>query len=155
MSRTGSCAWSVKTKENLFWSREHYRIFGFDPDTESGQYRAARERIHPSDLRAFDEKLDLAIQEQKDFEIDFRIVLPGGEVKHVHNLGHPVLNNSGELVEYIGTTMDVTERKRAEETLRRSENYLADAQRLTHAGSWAYNVLTGELVHSSEEHRRL
>jgi PAS domain S-box-containing protein len=155
LSRTGSWAWSVKTKENLFWSREQYRIFGFDPDTESGRYGIARDRIHPADLRAFDEKLDRAIQGKKDFEIDFRIVLSGGEVKHVHNLGHPVLNNSGELVEYIGTTMDMTERKRAEETLRRSENYLAEAQKLTHAGSWAYNILTGELVHSSEEHRRL
>jgi PAS domain S-box-containing protein len=113
MSHTGSWAWSLKTKENLFWSREQYRIFGFDPDTDSGQYGAARERIHPADLRAFDEKLDRAIQEQSDFEIHYRIVLPGGEVKHVHNLGHPVLNNSGELVEYIGTTMDVTEQVKA------------------------------------------
>jgi PAS domain S-box-containing protein len=113
LSHTGSWAWSVKTKENLFWSREHYRIYGFDPDTESGQYGAARERIHPADLRVFDEKLDRAIQEQSDFEIHYRIVLPGGEVKHIHNLGHPRSNNAGELVEYIGTTMDVTEQVQA------------------------------------------
>jgi PAS domain S-box-containing protein len=117
LSHTGSWAWSVKTKENLFWSREHYRIYGFDPDTESGRYGAARERIHPADLRAFDENLDRAIQEQSDFEIHFRIVLPGGEVKHIDNLGHPVLNNSGELVEYIGTAMDVTEQVKARAAL--------------------------------------
>jgi PAS domain S-box-containing protein len=117
MSRTGSWAWSVKTKENLFWSREQYRIYGFDPDTESGRFGPARERIHSADLRAFDENLDRAIQEQKDFEIDFRIVLPRGEVKHIHNLGHPVLNNAGELVEYIGTTMDVTEQVKAKTAL--------------------------------------
>ena len=117
LSHTGSWAWSVKTKENLFWSREHYRIFGFDPDTDSGQYGVARERIHPADLRAFDEKLDRAIQEKSDFEIHFRIVLPGGEVKHLDNLGHPVLDNSGELVEYIGTTMDVTEQVQARAAL--------------------------------------
>jgi PAS domain S-box-containing protein len=117
LSKTGSWVWNVKTKENVFWSREHYRIFGFDPDTESGQYGVARERIHPADLRAFDEKLDRAIQEQSDFEIDYRIVLPGGEVKHVHNLGHPVLNNSRELVEYIGTTMDVTDQVKAKVAL--------------------------------------
>jgi PAS domain S-box-containing protein len=151
MSRTGSWAWSVKTKENLFWSREHYRIFGFDPDTESGRYEVARERIHPADLRAFDENLNRAVQEQKDFEIDFRILLPGGELKHVHNLGHPVFNNSGELVEFIGTTMDVTERKQAEETLRRSENYLAEAQRLSHTGSWARSLATDEITYWSEE----
>ena len=117
MSHTGSWAWSVKTKENLFWSKEHYRIYGFDPDADSGQYGAARQRIHPVDLRAFDEKLDRAIQEKRDFEIDYRIVLPGGEVKHIHNLGHPRFNQAGELVEFIGTTMDVTERKLSEALL--------------------------------------
>jgi len=117
LSHTGSWAWSVKTKENLYWSREHYRIYGFDPDTESGQYGPARERIHPADLRAFDENLERATQKPSDFEIDYRIVLPGGEVKHLHTLGHPVLNNSGELVDYIGTTMDVTEQVKARAAL--------------------------------------
>ncbi|MDB6038366.1 MAG: hypothetical protein JWM99_2207 [Verrucomicrobiales bacterium] len=117
LSHTGSWAWSVKTKENLFWSREHYRIFGFDPDMNNGQYGAARERIHPADVRAFDETLERAIQEQSDFEIHYRIVLPGGEVKHIHNLGHPRLNNAGELVEYIGTAMDVTEQAHARAAL--------------------------------------
>jgi len=124
LSRTGSWAWSVKTRENLFWSRESYRIFGFDPDIESGRYGPARDRIHPADRRAFDEALEQAIQEQKDFVIDYRILLPGGEVKHIHNLGHPVFNSTGELVEYIGTTMDVTERKHAEEALQAREREL-------------------------------
>ena len=117
LSHTGSWAWSVKTKENLFWSREQYRIFGFNPDTESGRYGPARERIHPADRHAFDETLEKAIQGKKDFAIDFRILLPCGEVKHVHNLGHPVLNTSGELVEYIGTTVDVTEQVKAKVAL--------------------------------------
>ncbi|HXI72066.1 MAG TPA: PAS domain-containing protein, partial [Verrucomicrobiae bacterium] len=151
LSKTGSWVWNVKTRENVFWSREHYRIFGFDPDTDSGQYAVARERIHPADLRAFDENLDRAIQEQSDFEIHYRIVLPGGEVKHVRSLGHPVVNETGELIEFIGTTMDVTERKRAEAALRRSENYLTEAQRLSHTGSWARSLATGELTYCSEE----
>jgi hypothetical protein len=117
LSHTGSWAWSVKTKENLYWSREHYRIYGFDPDTESGQYGPARERIHPEDGPAFDETLQQAVLAGNDFEMDFRIILPGGELKHIHVVGHPVLNNSGELVEYIGTTMDVTEQVKARAAL--------------------------------------
>jgi PAS domain S-box-containing protein len=117
LSRTGSWAWSVKTRENLFWSREHYRIYGFDPDTDSGQYGVARERIHPADASAFDENLKQMMQEPIDFEIHYRIVLPGGEVKHIHTLGHPVLNNAEELVEYIGTTVDVTEHVKAKAAL--------------------------------------
>jgi PAS domain S-box-containing protein len=117
LSHTGSWAWSVKTKENLFWSKEHYRIYGFDPETSNGQYAAARERVHPKDAFAFDETLQRAVRERSDFEMDHRIVFPGGEVKHIHVVGHPVLNNSGELVEYIGTTMDVTEQVKARAAL--------------------------------------
>jgi signal transduction histidine kinase/PAS domain-containing protein len=124
LSHTGSWAWKVKTKENLFWSKEHYRIYGFDPETTSGPYGAARERIHPDDARAFDETLERAVQERSDFELDHRIVLPGGEVKHIHVVGHPVLNVSGELVEYIGTTMDVTERNLSEALLSSEKHIL-------------------------------
>ena len=121
LSKTGSWVWNVKTKENVFWSREQFRIYGFDPETSSGQYGAARERVHPEDASAFDETLHRAVREQRDFEMDHRIVLPGGEVKHIHVVGHPVLNGSGELVEYIGTVMDITESKRAADAVHASE----------------------------------
>ena len=124
LSHTGSWAWDVKTQKNLFWSREHYRIYGFDPETSEGEYAAARERIHPEDASTFDETLHRAISEQRDFEMDHRIVLPGGEVRHIHVLGHPVLNNSGELIEYIGTVMDVTERKLSEALLSSEKHIL-------------------------------
>src|SRR6266404_363500 len=117
LSHTGSWAWDVKTQKNLFWSREHYRIYGFDPETSEGEYAAARGRIHPEDASTFDETLHRAISQRRDFEMDHRIVLPGGEVRHIHVLGHPVFNDSGELIEYIGTVMDITERKLSEALL--------------------------------------
>src|SRR5262245_25617853 len=84
-------------------------------------YQTARQRIHPEDLPSFDRALAAAVRERKDFELDHRIVLPDGSIKHLHNLSRPVLNEAGEPVEYIGTVVDVTERKRAEEELRDSE----------------------------------
>src|SRR5258708_34112842 len=65
----------------------------------------------------------------------------------------PLETEEGTLVS--GAVRDITERKRAEESLRRSEAYLAEAQRLTHTGSWACNITTREILHSSEEHSRL
>ncbi len=114
LSKTGSWVLNARTRENVFWSKELRRIYGFDPETSIVPYAVARERVHPEDGFAFDETFHRALREEGNFELDHRIILPGGEVKHIHVVGHPVLNGSGELVEYIGTVLDVTERKRAE-----------------------------------------
>src|SRR6266851_9228639 len=71
--------------------------------------------------------------------MDYRIVHPDKGVRDIHVLGHAVLDRSGDLHEFVGTVIDITERKRTEEELRQSEAYLAEAQRLSHTGSWAWN----------------
>jgi PAS domain S-box-containing protein len=136
-------------------SEEHSRLFGFDPERGIPSSEEFRERIHPEDRDSALKKFERAVAERTDVEVDFRTVLPDGTTKFLHAISHPVFDAAGDLVEYVGTVMDVTERKQAEETLRRSESYLAEAQRLTHTGSWALNVATGEPTHSSEEHLRL
>jgi C4-dicarboxylate-specific signal transduction histidine kinase len=93
-----------------------------------------RESIHPDD-RPFVEKAANEARNQKtDFEVDHRIVLADGSVRHVHSVSHPVLNDSGDLVEFIGTIMDVTERKQAEEALRLAQGELAHMNRATTLG---------------------
>ena len=61
------------------------------------------------------------VNERVDSFHEYRVVLPDGTVKHVNSSGHPVLDGNGELIEFIGSATDVTERKRAEEALRESE----------------------------------
>src|SRR5208283_624731 len=56
-----------------------------------------------------------AIRNKKDFEQEFRIVTPDGSIRHLHGVGHAILNKTNELVEFVGSTMDVTERRRAEQ----------------------------------------
>src|SRR5262247_2681589 len=112
LSHTGSWSWHPATGEVIHWSEEQSRLLGFDP--EEG-VPSAEERFHPEDHDRVLETIDRAVRERTDFAVDLRVVLPDGTMKYVHGVGHPVFNASGDLVEYIGTTMDVTERKWAEE----------------------------------------
>jgi PAS domain S-box-containing protein len=124
LTHTGSWAWNIATRETVYWSDEQFRIFGFDPEKGSPSYQTVFPRIHPEDQRRVSQTLEVAIREKRDFELEHRIVLPDGTIKHSHVVGHPVLNESGDLVEFIGTNMDVTERKRVEESLREQASLL-------------------------------
>jgi PAS domain S-box-containing protein len=113
ISHTGSWRWQVATG-SVYWSKEHFRVFGYDPETDSASHSLFLERIHPEDRGPFEELLNRAVQDQSDFENHYRIVLPGGSIKFVRSVGQALVSFSGEL-EFIGTVMDVTDLKRAEE----------------------------------------
>ena len=116
LSHTGSWAQNILTEE-IFWSQEMFRMFGYAPGTQITLEKIAQERVHPEDLFLFLQTVETAIREKKDFEHENRIVLPDGSIRFHHVVAHPVVNESGEVVEINGTTVDVTERKRAEEQL--------------------------------------
>jgi PAS domain S-box-containing protein len=117
LSHTGSWAWNVARQENVYWSDEHYRIFGFEPGPDPATYREAFQRIHPDDQVDFQKRLDQALAEKRDFEFEFRIILPDGTLKYIQTVGHPVLNPAGEVEELVGTGVDVTRQKRTEALL--------------------------------------
>ena len=152
LSQTGSWSWKVQS-EQVIWSEEHYRIFGFDPNLTKATLSSFWERVHTEDELQTRAMLDEAIRESKGFDSEFRLILPDGSIKHVQGVGRPILNESGELTEFIGTTIDITERKQAEQALKRSEAYLIEGQRLSHTGSWARNISTGQIFWSQEMFR--
>jgi len=150
LAKTGSWAYSPAAEKCIYWSDEMLRIFGLDPQRSNLPDREEFLRlVHPEDRDRFNERIDKAFSEKADFVQDYRIVLTDGTVKHIHGIGHPVLDETGNIVEYVGTDADVTERKRDEEALQRSESYLAEAQKLTHTGSWAAQVSQKENVYWS------
>jgi PAS domain S-box-containing protein len=122
LTRAGSWAWSAGTSHRAYWSQENYRMFGFDPELGLPSDEALSERIHPEDRdRVRREAFPKRAAKGSDFDTEYRIVLPDGAIKHLHSIGHPVLNESGDLVEFVGTNMDITERRQAEEKIRGQE----------------------------------
>jgi PAS domain S-box-containing protein len=121
LSHTGSWAWAPATGEIRYWSAETYRVLGFDPDAGPPRFEAFFGRLCREDQDRVRDLFGKAIADRADFETDYRIVHPNGDVKDIHAVGHPVTNEVGHFVEFVGTVIDVTEAKRAEEALRASE----------------------------------
>src|SRR5438132_4323559 len=96
--------------------------------------------MHPQVRPEVEQAYAAALLRKTHFEADFRLVLPDGTIKNTRSIGHPILDERGDVVEFVGASIDVTEHHRAEQALRRSEAYLAEAQKLTHTGSWAVRV---------------
>jgi PAS domain S-box-containing protein len=118
LTHTGSGAWSVPGGDALYLSKEWYRIYGFDPEQGLSAWKHRLKRMHPADQAKVQETKDRAISEKSDYEVDHRILLPDGTVKYTHTVGHPVLNASGDVEQFVCTMMDVTEREQAERKFR-------------------------------------
>src|ERR1700724_1372848 len=154
LSHTGSWRHDVASGV-VTVSPEIYRIHDISPDDDASNTEFFFSKFHPEDRKRVVNLFERAEIEKTEFQVDYRILLPDGKVKYLHTTGHPILNESGDLVEFVGTAMDVTAAKQAEEALRRSESYLANSQRLIRTGSWAWNVATRQSVYWSQENYRL
>jgi signal transduction histidine kinase/PAS domain-containing protein len=150
LSHTGSFGWRPSAGE-IIWSEETFRIFQYDRTT-TPTAELILQRVHPEDAALVKQTIERASQDGKNFEHEYRLLMPDGSVKHVHVVAR-ALSDESDSVEFVGAVMDITDRKRAEVALRRSEGYLAQAQRLTQSGSWAWNVHTGTRFWSQETFR--
>ncbi len=114
LTHTGSWACNIATREILHSSEEHSRLYGFDPERGIPSFEEMVQRMHPEDRPRVVESAERANSAGKDFEAQFRLLLPDGTTRYVHGVGHPVFNASGATVEFVGILMDVTERRLAE-----------------------------------------
>jgi PAS domain S-box-containing protein len=145
LAHTSSWAWRISGRDAAHLSEEWYRIYGFDPDKGMPAWSELMQRIHPEDRAKWQEAIDRAIDEESDYEVEFRLLFPDGTVKYLRTIGHPVFGPFGDLIEFIGSSTDVTERKRADEErerLRQMQTYLAHFNRVTAMGE-----LTASLAH--------
>jgi PAS domain S-box-containing protein len=176
LTHTGSWAVRVPEMEGVYWSEEMYRIFGLDPNSTPPSYREIIRLMHPEDTPDHRPAGELAIQSRTDFETDFRLLPPSGVAKHIHVVGHPVMNASGDVIELVGTAMDVTEQHEARAALQSAfeqiEAEQTELRRMTDAiaayiyvlrpdgtpfyanqTALDYTGLTLEEVQRTEEHR--
>lgn len=126
LTHTGSWARDVSTDE-MFFSQESFRIFGFDPPKNPVTLAAVLNRVHPEDRPSLEATIQKTNREATDFEADYRIIVDDGSIRHVHVLGHPVVDVAGTLVQFVGTYVDVTEQVRSRKAL---EDAFAEINRL-------------------------
>jgi len=139
---------------DIYWSDEVYKIFGFDPKHGTPTLQQFLAAIHPQDRPRLSEAIKTMHEQRCTCDVTSRVVRPDGEIRFVRCVGFPVVEN-GVFQGYHGTTMDVTEQELLTQELRREQAYLAEAQSLAHIGSWACNLATREIFHSSDENARL
>jgi NO-binding membrane sensor protein with MHYT domain/nitrogen-specific signal transduction histidine kinase/CheY-like chemotaxis protein len=126
LSHTGSFGWNPTTGE-VYWSAETFRIFGFDPATPPDFARMVQQ-AHPEDKDFLEQTLDLARHERKNFDLDYRLLLPDGSVKHLQVVARAAVGESSHL-EFVGAVMDITQRRRAEEVQRVQQREREEMQR--------------------------
>jgi DNA-binding NtrC family response regulator/PAS domain-containing protein len=149
-------------------SPEGLVMYGIEPEDDASLADFYFGRMHPEDRPEVEQAYATALIGKTDFKADFRVVLPDGTIKNTRSIGHPILDERGDVVEFVGASIDVTEQHEAraalqtafeqlkmEETeLRRSEADLHEAQRISRTGSWKLNLLTGRVTVSPEVFRR-
>jgi PAS domain S-box-containing protein len=149
LSRTGNWIYNATTKRYLYWSDGSYRIWGFDPLQGLPSRQSIWERIHPEDRDRVWGAVQEAVRQKRDFMAEFRLLLPDGTIKWVEGTSYHVFSPQGTVSEVISTTVDVTERRRAQdehEKLRQLELDFAHMNRVSMMGELAAS-LSHEILH--------
>src|SRR3984885_14017140 len=157
LSHSGTFGWKVQSGE-LVWSDETYKILGFARETNP-TLDLVFDRVPPEDRDRLQQLRDRSTQNGVDLDVEHRILLPDGVIRHVHVVAHAGRDNSGHL-EYAGVVTDITERKQADDerealsrSLQESKARLEEAQSVAHVGYWDWDLETGEIIWSDETYR--
>lgn len=117
LSHTGSFGWDLLSGD-IYWSHESFRIFGYD-ETARITIASVLERTHPEDRAMVEQVIDRVVRDHGEFDFEHRLRLPDGTLKHIRVVAHASTNESGRF-EFAGAVTDITERKQAEDDLRKA-----------------------------------
>ncbi|KYG99430.1 PAS domain S-box protein [Bradyrhizobium sp. DOA1] len=147
LSHTGSFGWRSSTGE-ISWSKETYRIFQCDEGTKP-RIPFMLQRIHPDDRLAVQQTTARAAREGKDYDHEYRLVMPDGSIKYVRAVARATRDSNGR-VEFVGSVTDVTATKEAERRLRESEQRFRDYAET--ASDWFWETGPDHRVTQISEH---
>ena len=145
-------SWAFNAAGFEYWSSELFRIYGLDPNGKPPTVEEYLALVHPEDRAFMKQGITTMLVDHRAFDFTKRIVRPDGEIRSVRCVGVPV-TQGGTFQGFLGTGMDVTEQEQLTQELRRREAYLAEAQRLSHTGSFGWKPDSGEIVWSDETYR--
>jgi PAS domain S-box-containing protein len=147
-------SWAFSAAGFDYWSSELFQVHGLAPRGKPPAVEEYLELVHPKDRRSMKLEIERMLVDHRGFDFTKRIVRPDGMIRYVRCVGVPVTDGVA-FQGFVGTGIDVTEQELLTQELRREQEYLAEAQSLTHAGSWASNLVTRQVHHSSDENNRL
>ncbi len=123
IAHLGNWDWDITTG-GLAWSDEIYRIFGLAPQEFGATYEAFLRSVHPEDREYVRESVNRAVYERAPYNIEHRVVRPDGNTRTVNEVGEVTYDQAGKPVRMVGTVLDITERKRAEQALHHYAEHL-------------------------------
>ncbi|UWU65720.1 PAS domain S-box protein [Bradyrhizobium sp. NC92] len=147
LSHTGSFGWKAATRE-ITWSKETYRIFECEEGTKPA-IPFMLQRIHPEDRLAVKQTTGQAAREGKDYDHEYRLVMPDGSIKYVRAVARATRDSNG-CVEFVGSVTDITATKEAERRLRDSEQRFRDYAET--ASDWFWETGPDHRVTQISEH---
>jgi PAS domain S-box-containing protein len=145
-------SWAFDPDGFDYWSPELFQMYGLDPAGKPPSVQEYLDFVHPQDRESMADLINGLVAEATPFDATKRIVRPDGEVRYIRCVGVPSVG-SQSLKKFVGSAIDVTEHELLTQELRRREAYLAEAERLSHTGSFGWRPDTGELVWSDETYR--
>jgi len=116
----GSWEWNLQTN-HVWWSDETYRIFGVTPQNFVPSFEANGKFIHPDDVANYGKSFEHSFQTGEPLNVEFRLVTNDGLLKHCNGKGKIIYDDSGHPIRFVGTMMDITERKQVDQELRERE----------------------------------
>lgn len=144
IAHLGSWQWNIASGQEV-WSEEFYRIFGFDPDSVEPTFETFMNSLHPADLEIVQEAIDRSLRTKEPYTVQHRIIRPDGEERVLLEQGELVLNDFGEAALMNGTTLDITDRYRAEQEIKKLNQNL----------EWRVKERTAELQAEIKERKNI